>query len=95
MTSNKLSVDDCRAIAASLAVPLCRLATLNMKWAGVGPESAQALASALGTNASVTRLNVERNGLGWKGGRAFGEALATNSTLTAFIRGIGQQYQNR
>ena len=48
----------------------------------VGPESAQVVASALKTNASLTTLNMERNGLGWKGGKALGEALATNSTLT-------------
>ena len=43
----------------------------------VGPESAQVVASALKTNASLTTLNMERNGLGWKGGKALGEALAT------------------
>eukprot|EP00966_Prymnesium_polylepis_P274092 6331866-Prymnesium_polylepis.3 len=84
LTGNRIEDADVRALASALSSRQCRLASLTMKWVGMGPELSHAFAEALKLNTSLTSLNMERNGLAWSGGRAFGEALAANATLRHF-----------
>ena len=83
-SGNDLAPAGCAALADALAKPTCRLKTLNMKYAAIGPEGAHEIAEALKANSSLTRLNMARNGLGWSGGTALGHSLATNSSIVSF-----------